>query len=128
MSKASVIAAVLICLWLPALSEAADGPGAFDFKQGTDRPDGWQLSGGAGRWAERDWLEVTGKGDDSNYWSHDFDWEPGRLYQFRMRARRPRGSGCVISGPAFANRDQYGVSDEWRWFGHVFCYARQRIA
>lgn len=120
MRKTWITAALLAGLCTTALVSAADGPVRFDFQEGRERPEGWQLSGGTGRWVERDWLEVTGNGTDSNHWSHALAWQPRSLYQFRVRARRISGSGCVISGPAFANRDQYGVGDQWRWFGHVF--------
>jgi len=91
-----------------------------DFDEGKDAPTAWILSGGSGRWVDREVLEVTGSGSDSNYWRcDDFPFEPGSLYHFQMRARRASGSGCVIAGPTFANRD-YRVSNDWKWYGHVF--------
>ncbi|HUT08859.1 MAG TPA: glycoside hydrolase domain-containing protein [Thermoguttaceae bacterium] len=90
-----------------------------DFTQGDDAPAGWQLSGGQGRWVDRNILEVTGSGDDSNFWRTDCAFEPAALYRFSMRARQVGGSGCVVSGPAFANRD-WRLSTEWQWCENVF--------
>ncbi len=91
------------------------------FQQGTDQPEGWTLSGGRGRWAQRQWLEVTGTGTDSNHWrSESIGLEPGRLYRFAMEARRVSGSGCVVAGPSFANRDYHQVDRKWKWYTHVF--------
>jgi|GEM_PF-232423 len=87
-----------------------------DFTQGGDSPEGWTLSGGKGRWVDRNILEVTGTGDDSNQWHCKCRFEPGRLYRFEMRAR---GGSGAIAGPPFANRD-YQLSDSWNWHGHVF--------
>jgi len=89
-----------------------------EFNKGDVAPDGWSLSGGQGAWVERELLEVTGGGSDSNFWRTDCEFEPGKLYRFEMRVRH-LGSGSVIAGPAFANRD-YHVSAEWKWIGHVF--------
>lgn len=99
-----------------------------DFRQpdpaAADQPAGWKLSGGQGRWADRNWLEVTGNGTDagSNHWHSDgVAFEPGGLYRFEMVARRVDGSGgCAVSGPTFANRDQHQLTSEWQTVGHVF--------
>ena len=85
------------------------------FTSGGDSPDGWTLSGGRGRWADGDLLEVTGTGDDSNEWRCKCRFVPGALYRFETRAR----GGGGITGPAFANRD-YQLSGEWRVYEHVF--------
>jgi hypothetical protein len=90
-----------------------------DFTEGTDAPAGWTLSGGEGRWVERNVLAVTGTGSGSNHWRCDARFEPAGLYRFEMRARGTTGSGCVISGPTFANCD-HRVSGEWKDYGHVF--------
>ncbi len=99
-----------------------------DFRQADpaaqDRPAAWQLSGGEGRWADRDQLEVTGKGTEasSNSWSCDgVAFEPAGLYRFEMVARRVNGAGgCAVSGPVFANRDYYQLASKWQTVGHVF--------
>ena len=92
-----------------------------EFTSGDQTPTGWQLSGGQGRWVDRKSVEVTGTGNDSNYWRSDgCQFGPGRLYRFEMQARRTGGSGCVICGPSFANRDHSGISNDWKWYSHVF--------
>jgi len=90
-----------------------------EFRLGTDTPTGWSLVG-QGRWVDRDKLEVTGNGNDSSYWKCDAEFEPGRLYAFRVRARRLHGSGLAITGPTFANHDYRSVKSEWQWLEHVF--------
>ena len=113
-------------LWAAAAALAAPAaeiqvPNA-EFKEGTDGPAGWQLSGGQGRWIDRSVLEVTGTGSGSNQWqSGPLEFTPGSLYRFQMRARQASGSGgCVVSGPSFANRDYHGMGAEWKDYGHVF--------
>jgi hypothetical protein len=93
-----------------------------DFRDGTDAPTGWRLSGGQGRWVDRQIVEVTGTGSGSNQWqSEPVQFKPGGLYRFQMRARQVAGSGgCIISGPSFANRDYPGLASEWTNYGHVF--------
>jgi len=93
-----------------------------DFREGADKPAGWKLSGGQGRWVDREVLEITGTGRGSNSWqSEPLPFRPGALYRFQMRARQTAGSGgCIISGPSFANRDYHGLAPEWKEYGHVF--------
>lgn len=92
-----------------------------EFNQGDKSPEGWQLSGGQGRWLDRSLLEVTGTGHDANEWhTNAIRFTPGALYHFQMRARRTSGSGCTVSGPTFANRDHADIASDWRWYGHVF--------
>ncbi|MHC4398758.1 MAG: DUF4091 domain-containing protein [Planctomycetota bacterium] len=108
-------------LLLASPADAAQSVANAELDQGDDAPAGWTLSGGEGRWVDRQVLEVTGTGSDSNYWrSGNVEFEPGKLYRFQMRARRKSGSGCTISGPDFANHDYYGMSSDWKWHGHVF--------
>jgi len=115
----ALLACATVFVGLPP-ARAQQLPNA-DFSQGTNSPQGWTLSGGQGRWVDRQILEVTGTGKGSNQWQTDaYRFIPGGLYRFQMRARRTSGSGCVISGPAFANRDHYDLGASWRWYGHVF--------
>lgn len=120
LSKLLVLGAFL----LPETSAARPEPELVsnaDLNQGEDGPQHWSLSGGKGRWVEREILEVTGSGDDSNYWRSDrCGVQPGVLYLFRMRARRLGGTGTVVSGPSFANRDFTRLSKKWRWYDYVF--------
>lgn len=91
-----------------------------EFQLGEDSPQGWRLSG-PGRWVDRQMLEVSGSGSDSSFWwTPEVTMSPGHRYHFEFRARRVGGSGSAITGPAFANRDQVGLTDQWRWLGHVF--------
>ena len=70
---------------------------------------------------DRQFVEVTGTGQDSNYWhNNQYSFKPGSLYHFHMRARRTSGSGCALTGPSFANRDRSDLSAEWKWYDHVF--------
>lgn len=90
----------------------------------SDQPLAWRLTGGQGRWVDRNVLDVTGKGTEasSSYWSCDgIAFEPAGLYRFEMDARRvDGGGGCAVSGPTFANRDHYQLASEWQTVGHVF--------
>lgn len=92
-----------------------------EFRLGGDSPDGWKLSGGTGRWIDRDVLEVTGTGSGSNQWQCEAaPLVPGGLYHFEFRGRQIAGTGCVISGPEFANCDYAQLAPDWQWYGHVF--------
>lgn len=121
-----MIRRTVMLVWGLALAAAlpiqADGlriPNA-EFRQGDDSPQGWRLSG-SGRWVDRRMLQVSGSGGDSSYWwTPEVTMLPGQRYHFQFRGRRVGGSGSAITGPAFANRDQVGLTDQWRWLGHVF--------
>jgi len=100
-------------------AEAPAVPNA-EFAAGDQQPAGWTLEG-AGRWVDRQLLEVTGSGQDSSHWRCDaYRFERARTYRFQTRVRRVGGSGTAITGPSFANRDQAGLSSLWQWVGHVF--------
>lgn len=91
-----------------------------DFTLGDQAPAAWTLDG-RGRWVDRQFLEVTGSGEDSSQWRCDaFRFQPAQRYRFQTRIRRVSGSGMAITGPNFANRDQTGMSSQWQWLGHVF--------
>jgi hypothetical protein len=112
---------ILLAAWARTGAAIADPPSNADFTAGGDRPEGWRLEGGRGRWVDRHILEVTGQGQDSNYWrASDNRFAPAALYHFQMRVRRVGGSGSAIAGPTFANRDYADLSGEWKWLGHVF--------
>ena len=113
------LVAIAACLGGVTTAGEFDPPLNTDFTEGDGAPAGWTLSGGQGRWVDREILEVTGTGGDSNHWRCDYAFEPGRLYRFEMRARRTNGSGCVVAGPVFANRD-HRLSNDWQWYGHAF--------
>jgi hypothetical protein len=103
-------------------AQAAERPAVpnADFARGEQHPTGWNLEG-TGRWVDRQWLEVTGNGQDSSLWRCDaYRFEPARTYRFQTRVRRVSGSGTAITGPSFANRDHAGLSSPWQWVGHVF--------
>ncbi len=60
----SAIAAVIAAfVTQPGVASAAENlaPNPH-FHEGTDKPSGWRLSGGDGRWIDRQILEVTGTG------------------------------------------------------------------
>lgn len=118
----TIVAGVLgLALLAPALA-AADLPAVpnAEFDRGTESPAHWSLVG-AGRWVDRQMVEVSGTGDDSSAWQcGDVRFAPRQLYRFDVRLRRPSGAGTAITGPAFANRDQAQLTPDWRWYGHVF--------
>ncbi len=104
---------------LPSQADRPHVPNA-DFRLGEDSPQDWRLTG-SGRWVDRKILEVSGSGSDSSsWWTPEVTMLPGQRYHFEFRGRRVDGSGSAITGPAFANRDQVGLTDQWRWLGHVF--------
>ncbi len=115
----------VMCVLLPMATQAfcqvIEVPNA-SFEQGADKPTGWTLSGGQGRWLEgeaadgRRAIAATGSGEDSSYWrSGPIAFEPSALYRLRFRARNLDGQGgTVISGPVFCNRDLGHIADEWR--------------
>ncbi len=112
--------------WLVALAAVGNAVAAEfaplpnpDFTRGDEAPNGWTLSGGQGRWVDKNILEVAGTGKDSNFWRCDYRFTPGGLYHFQMRTRRLGGSGCVVAGPAFANRDRK-ITGDWKYYDHVF--------
>ncbi len=111
----------ILLAWLGPLA-AAEGnllPNP-DFRQGGDRPEGWRLSAGQGRWLDREVLEVTGTGQGSNQWQCEVPVTSGGLYRFSFRGRQVAGTGSVISGPDFANRDYPRLAEAWQGYGHVF--------
>lgn len=88
---------------------------------GQERPAGWRLEGGQGRWRDQQLLELQGKPKGVNYWrTEPLPWRQGQLYRFEFKAKGQIHQGCVISGPEFANRDWGSLSDQWEWRGFVF--------
>lgn len=126
-SFSKTVSALVALIALTAVAHAEQRLPNADFNQGDGGPAGWKLTGGQGRWIDRDVLEVTGRGEDSNDWRCDVAFEPGQLYHFQMRARRPSGNGLAVSGPSFANRDFASIPGEWRWFDFV-CRAPDNVA
>ena len=108
----------VVVLVAATVASAQQVPNA-DFTEGTDRPTGWTLSGGEGRWVDHSVLEVTGTGQDANAWKCDVEFAPKALYRFRMKARRVNGSGSATCGTSFANHDFGGIGETWRWYGFV---------
>ncbi|MBN2474443.1 MAG: DUF4091 domain-containing protein [Pirellulales bacterium] len=121
-SASSALTLLLTAFLLAATTVAAEFTPIInpDFQQGDDAPAGWTLSGGKGRWLQRQILEVTGDGQDSNYWRCDYRFTPGALYHFRVRGRGTPSSGTAVGGPVFANRDCRSPSGEWFWHGYIF--------
>lgn len=77
-----------------------------EFRLGDQNPAGWELSGGAGRWVDKEILEVSGDGRSSNAWVAGIALSPGGRYVFTVRGRRVGATGgCAILGPAEANLD-----------------------
>ena len=73
------LSAILSMMCLPSvLASAAESVPNADFDKGDQSPSGWKLSGGEGRWVDRQILEVTGSGSDSNHWRCDgYQFKPG---------------------------------------------------
>ena len=117
----SLVALSFAALCLTVLSAVGDEPLANgDFRKGQDSPTSWSLSGGKGRWVDGHILEVTGNGSDSNHWRCDHRFTPEALGYFEVRVRQVDGTGGAMVGPAFANRDLHGLSDQWQWHGFAF--------
>lgn len=114
-----MLVAVWAALWGPCAITVSQERLHDELRTGDEVPTGWHLSGGRGRWVDRQWLEVTGDGQDSNFWGRPCRLTPVRLYRFEMRARQTQGTGCVVSGPARINRD-YRLSSEWTTVHYVF--------
>ena len=114
---------IAICALLPVAIVCAAEVLNADFTAGGDEPAGWKLSGGAGRWVDRNYLEVTGDGKGANNWSCECRFESGKVYRFEMRARAVKGTGCVVSGPTFANHD-WQLTPEWKDYSFVFVAPR----
>ena len=88
---------------------------------GLTAPSGWSVARGKGRWVDRTVLEIQGSGHEAEYWqSEPIHFQPGALYRFETRARRTSGSGSIIAGPEFANRDTTLSPGDWTTIGHVF--------
>ncbi len=113
-----------LCLLLAATSASAQAPNLLpnpSFEAGEHAPAQWAISsGGVGRWEKegRDGarsLSVTGKGEDSVYWSASgyLGLKPASLYHTSFWTRRSSGSGRIaISGLDIINRD-YVAGPEW---------------
>ncbi len=92
-----------------------------DFTAGRDGPSGWKVASGRGRWADRTALQIEGTGHEAEYWqSAPLRFEPGRDYRFEARARRLGGTGSIIAGPEFVNRDYILPTGDWQLISHVF--------
>lgn len=120
--------ALALCTTGGALAQPVDVLNP-SFEEGADQPAGWSLSSGSGGWTEDAYegaraVTVTGgaTADASNHWrTEPIAFEPGALYRLRFHAKRLEGAtGCVVSGPAFANRDYYGLPDGWNELDFVF--------
>lgn len=98
------------------------------FKSDVNTPNGWNLSGGAGKWersgpapGERS-LSVTGDGFDSNTWEYPLPpLTPMGDYRFTFRMRCSEGSagGCAVSGPSFCNHD-FLPTTKWKTYSFIF--------
>lgn len=99
------------------------------FERGTDKPDGWSLSGGVGKWENEGYesehsisVTGTGKDEDSNYWRcDDFKLLPRQQYRvsFFARVSPNASSGNVITGSNIINRD-YSIGTKWEKRNFVF--------
>jgi hypothetical protein len=81
---------------------------------------GWQLIGGTGeRLADptstQMCLSLSGSLQGSAYWKNDYAFQPGAVYDLRVRIKLTPGSAAdaVIIGTGFANKDVH-ASDEWQ--------------
>ncbi len=109
-------------LILPAFADESDNLAPNpDFTIGGNVPSAWKVASGRGRWADRTILQIEGTGHESEFWqSVPLRFEPGRVYRFEARARRLGGTGSIIAGPEFVNRDYSIQSGDWQRIGHVF--------
>ncbi len=122
----SWVAVILLAMFfpVPAAGNEAVGlslPPNGDFRAGEAEPVGWRLSGGSGRWVEKDILEVTGDGRGSNAWMAQVVLQPGARYVMTVKGRRLGASGgCAIIGPAEVNHDWTFPDTEWGEFQAAF--------
>lgn len=92
-----------------------------DFNAGRDRPSGWKIARGRGVWGNRTVLQIDGSGRDAEFWqSVPLRFQPGRDYRFEARVRRLGGTGSIIAGPEFVNRDYVVPNGDWQLISHVF--------
>lgn len=103
--------------WLGVIGYCSLALAGVDFGDGKAL-EGWTLVGN-GRIIDGRALAVVGKGEEMSVWRHPAQFTPGQLYRFRMLVQRD-GSGSVIAGPEFANRDYTIPSGPAVWEGHVF--------
>lgn len=115
-------------LWSVATiaAHAASVPNA-SFDEGELEPRGWTVGSGAGDWGVVDDNRAVisrGTAQQTSFWrSAPVGFESGALYRLRFRARRLAGlagSGTVMSGAVFANRDLGTVDLQWRIFTSFF--------
>ena len=104
------------------------------FEEGADRPAGWTLQGGQGRWLGADAADGAkaavasgkGKSEGSSAWqSEPLPLAPGTVYRLRFQARNlgARG-GSAISGPACCNRDLGQLPEKWTTYESIFVTPR----
>ncbi len=116
---------LLVCLAVGGHAQTVSVPNT-SFESGTDKPEGWTLSGNAGVWESTGHtgnrcVSVTGNGETSNYWATSgMKLDPGKTYRLSFWVKGENTSGgCVISGPSFCNRD-FGAGDKWERLSYVF--------
>ena len=125
--NASWVSVILLAALLPILAagEEATGPSALlpngEFHAGEAEPTGWRLSGGTGRWMDKNILEVTGDGRSSNAWLSQIVLQPGARYVVTVKGRRLSASGgCAIIGPVEVNHDWTFPDGDWGEFQAAF--------
>ncbi|MGB9688409.1 glycoside hydrolase domain-containing protein [Thermogutta sp.] len=122
----SRIAIILLAAVYPGLAtgyDVSESPliSNEEFRVGETEPAGWRLSGGTGRWLEKDILEVTGDGRGSHAWVSQIVVQPGARYVVTVKGRRLGASGgCAIIGPAEVNHDWTFPDGDWGEFQAAF--------
>ncbi|MBI4979839.1 MAG: DUF4091 domain-containing protein [Spirochaetes bacterium] len=99
------------------------------FEKGNNAPDGWTLDG-TGAWTNgaSDGVRavaVSGNGEDMSVWKTGaIAFEPLTAYRLRFSARVLSGAGgCLVTGPAFCNRDITGTTGAWEHVSSIFVTA-----
>ncbi|MDA0333954.1 MAG: DUF4091 domain-containing protein, partial [bacterium] len=123
-SPARLTAAMLLALAASTHAESVPNP---TFDEGELAPVGWSVGSGTGQWSIVDGnraLVTQGNGDQTSFWrSAPVGFAANSLYRLRFRARRLQGaagSGTVMSGTLFANRDLGSIDASWGSFTSFF--------
>ncbi|MEW6358700.1 MAG: glycoside hydrolase domain-containing protein [Planctomycetota bacterium] len=95
------------------------------FESGKDKPDGWSLEGGKGKWEDggrtgEKCISVTGTGEDSGYWRCDaMPLKPNAVYRVRFFTKSDAPGGCIITCSSFVNRD-FSAGKDWEEKSFIF--------
>jgi len=124
--KVVVVLGFLVGLGCVGFAEEKNLVKNSSFEEGSEKPEGWSLSGGVGAWENeghtgKRCISVTGNGTEYNWWStQDVILRPKKVYRISFWAKGENAAGgCAISGLNVVNRN-YSVGNKWQRYTHVF--------